>query len=176
MRLILFLLIALSVVLALTNPNEAEFRAHMQQKYGIAGSLSLKVAAIFSAGTGSGCSVTTTSSSAATTSAETASCRARIWPGVLRGSFSTSKKKPNPERETPALSRRPRDHFSGGISGCCSSTAFVAGISTVTLSSQARFLTAHTRPPDREAPAAPDGSCSRCDSRFLETIRDKCGY
>ncbi|HRH95282.1 MAG TPA: hypothetical protein PLB55_05075 [Prosthecobacter sp.] len=54
MRLILFLLIALSVVLALTNPNEAEFRAHMQQKYGIAGSLSLKVAAIFSAGTGSG--------------------------------------------------------------------------------------------------------------------------
>ncbi|MDZ4402993.1 hypothetical protein [Prosthecobacter sp.] len=54
MRLIIFLLIALLVVLALTNPNEAEFRSHMQQKYGIAGSLSLKVAAIFSAGTSTG--------------------------------------------------------------------------------------------------------------------------
>lgn len=54
MRLIIFLLIALLVVLALTNPNEAEFRAHMQQKHGIAGSLSLKVAAIFSAGTSTG--------------------------------------------------------------------------------------------------------------------------
>lgn len=54
MRLILFLIIALLVVLALTNPNEAEFRAHMQQKYGIAGTLSLKVASIFSAGTSSG--------------------------------------------------------------------------------------------------------------------------
>ncbi len=54
MKLILFLLIALLVVLALTNPNEAEFRSHMQQKYGIAGSLSLKVASIFSAGTSSG--------------------------------------------------------------------------------------------------------------------------
>jgi hypothetical protein len=54
MKLIVFLLVALSVVLALTNPNEAEFRAHMQRKYGIAGSLSLKVAAIFSAGTSSG--------------------------------------------------------------------------------------------------------------------------
>lgn len=54
MKLIVFLLIALLVVLALTNPNEADFRNHMQQKYGIAGSLSLKVAAIFSAGTSSG--------------------------------------------------------------------------------------------------------------------------
>ncbi len=54
MRLIIFLLIALLVVLALTNPNEAEFRSHMQQKHGIAGSLSLKVAAIFSAGTSTG--------------------------------------------------------------------------------------------------------------------------
>ncbi|MBL9177560.1 MAG: hypothetical protein JNM65_05815 [Verrucomicrobiaceae bacterium] len=54
MRLIIFLLVALLVVLALTNPNEAEFRAHMQQKHGIAGSLSLKVAAIFSAGTSTG--------------------------------------------------------------------------------------------------------------------------
>jgi hypothetical protein len=54
MRLILFLIIALLVVLALTNPNEAEFRGHMQQKYGIAGTLSLKVASIFSAGTSSG--------------------------------------------------------------------------------------------------------------------------
>jgi hypothetical protein len=54
MRLILFLLISLTVVLALTNPNETEFRSYMQQKHGIAGSLSLKVASIFSAGTGTG--------------------------------------------------------------------------------------------------------------------------
>jgi hypothetical protein len=56
MRLIIFLLVALLVVLALTNPNEAEFRTHMQQKYGIAGSVGLKVAAIFSAGTSTGVS------------------------------------------------------------------------------------------------------------------------
>jgi hypothetical protein len=54
MRLIVFLVIALLVILALTNPNEAEFRSHMQQKHGIAGALSLKVASIFSAGTGTG--------------------------------------------------------------------------------------------------------------------------
>ncbi|WP_395743455.1 hypothetical protein [Prosthecobacter sp.] len=54
MRLIIFLLISLFVILALTNPNEAEFRSYMQQKYGIAGSLSLKVASIFSAGTSTG--------------------------------------------------------------------------------------------------------------------------
>ena len=56
MRLIIFLLISLFVVLALTNPNEAEFRSYMQRKYGIAGSLSLKVASIFSAGTSTGVS------------------------------------------------------------------------------------------------------------------------
>lgn len=56
MRLIIFLLISLLVILALTNPNEAEFRSYMQQKYGIAGSLSLKVASIFSAGTSTGVS------------------------------------------------------------------------------------------------------------------------
>ncbi|MBN8417632.1 MAG: hypothetical protein J0L73_01805 [Verrucomicrobia bacterium] len=56
MRLILFLLISLTVVLAFTNPNENEFRTYMQQKHGIAGSLSLKVAAIFSAGTSTGVS------------------------------------------------------------------------------------------------------------------------
>jgi len=56
MRLIIFLLISLFVVLALTNPNEVEFRSYMQQKHGIAGSLSLKVAAIFSAGTSTGVS------------------------------------------------------------------------------------------------------------------------
>lgn len=54
MRLIAFLLIALLVILALTNPNEAEFRNYMQQKHGIAGTLSLKVASIFSAGTSTG--------------------------------------------------------------------------------------------------------------------------
>ena len=56
MRLIIILIISLFVVLAFTNPNEAEFRNHMQQKYGIAGSLSLKVASIFSAGTSTGVS------------------------------------------------------------------------------------------------------------------------
>lgn len=56
MRFILFLIFALSIVLALTNPNEADFRSYMQQKHGIAGSLSLKVAAIFSAGTSTGVS------------------------------------------------------------------------------------------------------------------------
>lgn len=54
MRLIAFLLVALLVILALTNPNEAEFRNYMQQKHGIAGTLSLKVASIFSAGTSTG--------------------------------------------------------------------------------------------------------------------------
>lgn len=54
MRLIVFLLAGLLVILALTNPNEAEFRNHMQQKHGIAGTLSLKVASIFSAGTSTG--------------------------------------------------------------------------------------------------------------------------
>jgi hypothetical protein len=56
MRLIFFLFVSLLVILVLTNPNENEFRTHMQQKYGIAGSLSLKVASIFSAGTSSGIS------------------------------------------------------------------------------------------------------------------------
>ncbi len=56
MRLIIFLLISLIVVLALTNPNETEFRSYMQIKHGIAGSLSLKVASIFSAGTSTGVS------------------------------------------------------------------------------------------------------------------------
>jgi len=56
MRLIFFLLISLFVVLALTNPNETEFRSFMHQKHGIAGSLSLKVASIFSAGTSTGVS------------------------------------------------------------------------------------------------------------------------
>lgn len=56
MRLIGFLLISLLVILVFTNPNEAEFRSYMQNKYGIAGSLSLKVASIFSAGTNSGIS------------------------------------------------------------------------------------------------------------------------
>ena len=56
MRFIALLLISLIVILALTNPNETEFRNYMHNKYGIAGSLSLKVASIFSAGTNSGIS------------------------------------------------------------------------------------------------------------------------
>ncbi len=39
-----FLLIALVVVHALTNPNEVEFRSHLQQKHGIADTLSLPCA------------------------------------------------------------------------------------------------------------------------------------
>jgi hypothetical protein len=56
MRLVICLFISLFVVLAFTNPNEPEFRSYMQQKHGIAGSLSLKVASIFSAGTSTGVS------------------------------------------------------------------------------------------------------------------------
>lgn len=54
MRLIAFCFAGLLVILALTNPNEAEFRAYMQEKHGIAGTVGLKMAAIFSAGTSTG--------------------------------------------------------------------------------------------------------------------------
>lgn len=53
MKLISLLVIA-AVALAFTNPNEAEFRSYMQSKHGIAGTLGLKVASIFSAGTNTG--------------------------------------------------------------------------------------------------------------------------
>lgn len=54
MRVIAILFIAVLLALAFTNPNEADFRNHMQRKHGIAGALSLKVASIFSAGTSTG--------------------------------------------------------------------------------------------------------------------------
>lgn len=54
MRFMSILVIAALIALAFTNPNEAEFRSYMQQKHGIAGTLSLKVASIFSAGTSTG--------------------------------------------------------------------------------------------------------------------------
>ena len=54
MKPIVILLVAVIAVLALTNPNEAEFRAYMQQKHGIAGAVGLKIASIFSAGTSTG--------------------------------------------------------------------------------------------------------------------------
>lgn len=50
------LVIAALIGLAFTNPNENEFRTHMQQKHGIAGTLGLKVASIFSAGASNGVS------------------------------------------------------------------------------------------------------------------------
>ncbi len=54
MRLLFILLIIIAVALGFTNPTENDFRAYMQQKHGIAGTLSLKVASIFSAGTSTG--------------------------------------------------------------------------------------------------------------------------
>ncbi len=54
MRFMSILVIGALIALAFTNPNEAEFRSYMQSKHGIAGTLSLKVASIFSAGTSTG--------------------------------------------------------------------------------------------------------------------------
>lgn len=54
MKLITTLILAGLIALAFTNPNEAEFRSHMQSKHGIAGTLGLKVASIFSGGTNTG--------------------------------------------------------------------------------------------------------------------------
>lgn len=54
MKVFLILVVAVLLALAFTNPNEAAFRQHMQQKHGIAGTLSLKVASIFSAGASTG--------------------------------------------------------------------------------------------------------------------------
>lgn len=54
MKLLILLLIIVGAALAFTNPTENDFRAYMQQKHGIAGTLSLKVASIFSAGASTG--------------------------------------------------------------------------------------------------------------------------
>jgi hypothetical protein len=50
MKLPLLLLIIAAVGLALTNPNEADFREHVRQKEGIAGSAGLAVADLLSGG------------------------------------------------------------------------------------------------------------------------------
>ncbi len=46
----LFLLAAIALVLAFTNPNEADFREHVRQKEGLAGTLGMAVADLFSTG------------------------------------------------------------------------------------------------------------------------------
>lgn len=50
MKKLLLLLAAVAVVLALTNPGEADFREHVRQKEGIAGTLGMAVADLFAAG------------------------------------------------------------------------------------------------------------------------------
>lgn len=52
MKKLLLLPILLVAVLAFTNPSEAKFREHVRQKQGIAGSLGLAVADLFSGGQG----------------------------------------------------------------------------------------------------------------------------
>jgi hypothetical protein len=46
----LFLLAAIAVVLALTNPSEADFREHVRKKEGIAGTVGMAVADLLSGG------------------------------------------------------------------------------------------------------------------------------
>lgn len=50
MKKLLFLLAAVVVVLALTNPGEADFREHVRRKEGIAGTLGMAVADLFAGG------------------------------------------------------------------------------------------------------------------------------
>ncbi|HCN76012.1 MAG TPA: hypothetical protein DIT13_02310 [Verrucomicrobiales bacterium] len=50
MRLILLLLIVVLAGLAFTNPNEADFREHVRQQEGLAGTLGLVVADLVSGG------------------------------------------------------------------------------------------------------------------------------
>jgi len=50
MKLILLIVVAVLGVLAFTNPNEAAFREHVRQKEGIAGTLGMAVADVFSGG------------------------------------------------------------------------------------------------------------------------------
>ena len=50
MKSLLFLLAAIAVVLALTNPSEADFREHVRQKEGIAGTVGMAVADLLSGG------------------------------------------------------------------------------------------------------------------------------
>jgi hypothetical protein len=50
MKKLLFLLAAVAVVLALTNPSEADFREHVRKKEGIAGTVGMAVADLLSGG------------------------------------------------------------------------------------------------------------------------------
>ena len=50
MKKLLFLLAAIAVVLAITNPSEADFREHVRKKEGIAGTVGMAVADLLSGG------------------------------------------------------------------------------------------------------------------------------
>jgi hypothetical protein len=50
MKNLLFLLAAITVVLALTNPNEADYREHVRQKEGVAGTVGMAVVDVISGG------------------------------------------------------------------------------------------------------------------------------
>jgi len=50
MKKLLFLLAAVAVVLALTNPSEAGFREHVRKKEGLSGTLGMAVADLLSGG------------------------------------------------------------------------------------------------------------------------------
>jgi hypothetical protein len=50
MKKLIFLLAAIVVVLALTNPNEADYREHIRQQQGIAGSMGMAVADLITGG------------------------------------------------------------------------------------------------------------------------------
>ena len=50
MKKLIFLLAAIVVVLALTNPNEADYREHIRQQQGIAGTVGMAVADLITGG------------------------------------------------------------------------------------------------------------------------------
>jgi len=54
MKLSLVFLVVVAMALAVSNPNEADFREHIRQKEGLAGTLGLAVADLFSGGNKSG--------------------------------------------------------------------------------------------------------------------------
>lgn len=78
MKKLIFLLAAIVVVLALTNPNEADYREHIRQQQGIAGSMGMAVADLITGGKKVASSVITSPLAAASTSVATASFHAKI--------------------------------------------------------------------------------------------------
>ncbi len=50
MKKIIFLLAAIALALVLTNPNEADYREHIRQKEGLAGTVGMAVADLISGG------------------------------------------------------------------------------------------------------------------------------